>query len=667
MALIWICADTGMEKGLAGGRAGADSGQQPYSPSTPSNDEEPMDWADNLRGIQDLLAEGGEQLSEGFTTAGIAIIVTPPPPPPLGEQAGEQDGFKDDTAAGNQASSRGEPEPVPVPPPSTRANMASTDGQQSQSPTETASVAALLRAAAATSGQDTSNIATRAKDYMRREAEKKVAAIMESLGGEALAYNSIKKQKQQQRLILNLNSGKRDHVADTGSMTKILDGRFRLVEKNISLGQKQTWTFSFCTKNAECIGCRSHINVQHFPRRGSNSRGERQIIWLTDESMPPVLPVKGEQQCVKIVRLEGGTLQELAEGLVRTLSGRQVAAGSAVLLTSLANMAAAGTNGYAEDLVAAIKYLKSHLGDHIIYGPLPNIMLNGCSNGSIIRTTLEVAYWSMHVFKDSPALLQNSFRLLEKMLADRTVGMTQPAPRCVLRLPTLNGGTVTVCSRWEALPQHISLPRISEEEVAIVCMVDDIRDRLAVDLDPSPIINRWPTVAATAGGGDMAKTALVVGSSHAGKLAAALRKLGFNTEGIFQANWRATRDNVWELEEKVRKKLDKTRVDFIIFCVLDNSVYYSLLDDGSTNAAFKDQEGKFHMEGDIIISSKSAQHALFKNLQPLLEASGGKPSILCAPMPRYLMVGCCEEPGHMPNRKLRTYEQQLMTDLKEAA
>jgi hypothetical protein len=660
MALIWTCADTGMESGPAGGRVGADCGQQPYSPSTPSNEEEPMDWGDNLGGVQELLAEGGEQLTEGLTTAGIAIVVTPPPPPPLGVQAGEQDGSTHSVAAGEgTSSSKGVP--VPVPPPSIRANKASIEGPQSQGADAT------VRAAAAGTGHDPGDIATRAKDYLRKETEKKVTAIMEALGSDALAYNSIKKQRQQQRPILNLSSGEREQVADTGSMTTILDGRLRLVERNISLGQKQSWTYSFCTRNSECIGCRKHINYQHFPRRGSNSRGERQVIWLTDESMPPVLPVKGDQQCVKIVRLEGGTLQELSEDLARTLSGRQVAAGSAVLLTSLANMAAAGTNGYTEDLVAAIKYLKSHLGDHIIYGPLPNIMLNNCSDGSIIRSSLEVAYWSMHAFKDSPALLQNSFRLLEKMLADRMVGTTLPAPKCVLRLPTLNGGTVTVCSGWDALPQRISMPRISEEEAAMVCMVDEMRDKLAVDLDPAPIVNRWPTVAPTAAGGEAVKTALVVGSSHAGKLAAALRKLGFNTEGIFQANWRATRDNVWELEEKVRNKLDKTRVDVTIFCVLDNSIYYSLLDDGSTKAAFKDREGRFHMEGDIIISSKSAQHALFKNLQPLLEKTGGKPSILCAPMLRYLTVGCCEEPGHMPNRKSRTYEQQLMTDLKETA
>jgi hypothetical protein len=179
-------------------------------------------------------------------------------------------------------------------------------------------------------------------------------------------------------------------------------------------------------------------------------------------------------------------------------------------------------------------------------------------------------------------------------------------------------------------------------------------------------VNRWPAVS-NGTAGSQAKTALVVGSSHAGKLAAALRRAGHHTEVIYEANWRATRDTVWELQERVRTKLEKKKVDVFILCVLDNNVYYSLLDDGCTKAAFKDSAGKFHMDGDIIISSKSAQHALYKILQPLLKAANGKPTILCSPLPRYINTSCCEEPGHMPNRKSRTFEHQLQSDLKETA
>jgi hypothetical protein len=83
---------------------------------------------------------------------------------------------------------------------------------------------------------------------------------------------------------------------------------------------------------------------------------------------------------------------------------------------------------------------------------------------------------------------------------------------------------------------------------------------------------------------------------------------------------------------------------------LENSVYFSLLDDGSTRPAVKDKNGVYHMSGDIIVSSKSAQNALFKTLLLLVEAARGKPCILCSPLPRYLVVSCCEDETHMLNR-----------------
>jgi lysophospholipase L1-like esterase len=615
-----------------------------------------MDWADNMRGIQQMLAEGDGQLSEGPASTSISIVITPP----TGEQQAQE------------AQMPSHVPPPTSPPPVTTGSEGSSGTQNSTAADATAgrNVTASTAAVATTPRAVVtaeSDVKTRAMEYIRRDAEKKVAAIMESLGDDALAYNTIRKYKQQQHCILDIKTGEKTATADMGTMTTTLDGRLRLVEKDICLGQNQAWTYSLNMKSMECIGCRAHINYQPFPRRGSNVRGGRQVIWLTDQSMPPVLPVKSSgQECVKIFRLEGGMLQELSEGLVRILSGRQVAAGSAVLLTSATNMAAAGTAGYAEDLVAAIKFLRRSLGDHIIYGPLPNLLINGCGDWSVIKTSLEIGWWAMLAFKNSPALLQNSYRLLEKMLGDRAMNEPQQAMRTVLRLPLLDGSTVAVATGGDSIPTKIGMPKESEEKVVIICMIDEMRDRLAVDLDPAPAFNRWPDISMVQKSG-AARTAMVVGSSHAGKLAAAMRRAGQHTEVVYESNWRATRDTVWDLAEKVRAKLDKTRIDVLVLCVLDNNIYYSLLDDGSTQAAVKDRDGNYHMVGDVIVSSKSAQHALFNLLLPLVESAGGKPCILCSPMPRYVTAGCCDDPSHVPNRRLRTYEQQLGGDLKETA
>jgi hypothetical protein len=301
-----------------------------------------MDWADNMRGIHEMMTEDGGHLAEGASTQNITIIITLP------------DGEQLEVTSKNATI----PQPVPLPMASSSNVNNAPIGDKNKAPATSNNSAdnpgadTMPRAVSVADGVGKDDIASRARDYIGKDAEKKVAAIMETLGEDALAYNAIKHHRMQQLTTVDLRSTDILPAEDLGTMTAILDGRFRQVEREISLGQKQTWTFSFNTKMMECIGCREHTNAQPFPRRGCNIRGGRQVIWLADQSMPPCLLVESTQQCVKIIRLESGKLQELAEGLVRTLLGRQIAAGSSVLMTSVTNMAAAGTAGYAEDLLA---------------------------------------------------------------------------------------------------------------------------------------------------------------------------------------------------------------------------------------------------------------------------------------------------------------------------
>jgi hypothetical protein len=61
---------------------------------------------------------------------------------------------------------------------------------------------------------------------------------------------------------------------------------------------------------------------------------------------------------------------------------------------------------------------------------------------------------------------------------------------------------------------------LEEERQLVQEIVTEMRSKLAVDLDPEPVVDRWPTAAAKAG--DVKKSFLVVGSSHSSKLAAEL-------------------------------------------------------------------------------------------------------------------------------------------------
>jgi hypothetical protein len=260
-------------------------------------------------------------------------------------------------------------------------------------------------------------------------------------------------------------------------------------------------------------------------------------------------------------------------------------------------MATAGTVGYANDLMAAIKFLRDNLGDHVLYGQLPCLMMNVCNNEATIRTAFEISHWATTAFGGSYGLVRNSFKLVDQMAMERGEGIPQTDYRCRIRLPLADranpGASMTITSGgWEGMQSYLPQLTREQEKRAVEALIEELRTNMAVDLDPHPVVDRWPAATARpAGGGGPHRSYLVVGSSHAGKLRAALRKKGNTAEVIYESLWRATRTNIEAMFMDVQKKLEKSQVDMIIFCVLDNSVYFGLDEAGSTAPPQRGKDG----------------------------------------------------------------------------
>jgi hypothetical protein len=362
-------------------------------------------------------------------------------------------------------------------------------------------------------------------------------------------------------------------------------------------------------------------------------------------------------------------LIDLAEGLVKLMAGRQISAGSVVLLTSVTNMAAAGSVGYTMDLIAAIKFLRSNLGDHLEFGALPAFMLNGCSDPATVRTSVETGKWANYYFRDCDVLLRNSNCLAEKLIMDRGDSDRQSVYRCRLRLPSRPANPIEYEDLSFAqmdMPCCVK-PMEGEQEMELVAtIIDELRVNLAVDLDPAPSGERWPVVAAKASSSDV-MSFLVVGSSHASKISAELAKHGHKTELIFEPNWKAFKNSGSILAEKVRERLSETAIDVLVFAVLDNSVFQVLTYSGEVIQARRDLEGSYHIDGELMVMAKSGQYSLFNSLKPLLETAKGKSAVLMSPFPRYVNRGCCEDSEHMPNREDPLAKQQLQDDVRQVA
>jgi uncharacterized membrane protein YgcG len=299
--------------------------------------------------------------------------------------------------------------------------------------------------------------------------------------------------------------------------------------------------------------------------------------------------------------------------------------------------------------------------------------MNGCNDAATIRTAFEISNWALKAFGRSYALVHDSMRLVDQMIRDRGEGIPQTDYKCRIRLPLADksnpGASMTVTSGgWEELPSYVPQLTKEQEKTAVEAIIRDLRTSLAVDLDPHPVVDRWPAATARPAAGDGPhRKYLLIGSSHAGKLGTALRKMGHQAEVVYESGWRVNRASIEHMFEEIQKKLEKGHVDMIVFCVLDNSVYFGLDENGSTVQPQRDEEGKYHVAGDLILCSKTAQHALFKALKPIIDQGKRKNCILVAPLPRYVSSGCCDAADHMPNRREPDFAFRLRQDLKEAA
>ena len=77
------------------------------------------------------------------------------------------------------------------------------------------------------------------------------------------------------------------------------------------------------------------------------------VFVLSNQSFPACFPAGGEGNCLKIIRLEDGSLSDLTAVFLDTVANYAIPAGSVVLIHSLSYLTWVGPAAYAEDFVRA--------------------------------------------------------------------------------------------------------------------------------------------------------------------------------------------------------------------------------------------------------------------------------------------------------------------------
>jgi hypothetical protein len=450
-------------------------------------------------------------------------------------------------------------------------------------------------------------------------------------------------------------------------MIEMGDGRMLSGELKLSISSKKIITSSF-DNNCLCLNCDLHKSRPALRTiEEAGPAGAPQAIILSDQNFAPQLPVSGQQQCIKVLRIKHGKLIELAEELLARVGNRRVPPGSLILLSSVTHLSNVGLSAYIADYLEATKILQDRLGIETRIATLLPLLIGGCSNSVVVRELLEFVTWAEYYDANNPGMMEDTFTLAKLMLHDSGEGKQTSLEMKRCRLPGRDGTHNIWYSGgvWkgtgDAIPEKIKPATQLQEEKIVRLLIDEIRSKLALDLDPSPTFERGLGLQART---KQAVDFLIIGSSNASKLSRALEERGFSTCLISEPNWRIERGSVDKLAKTARHAIDDMDPATVILQLLDNSTFFGRGRDGSRIAARKGADNKYHIEGEVTIGSKETQIEHLKELIPLLELLDKRRGIIITPLPRYVTKACCENSEHCSNRRFLDFKQQMLDSLE---
>jgi hypothetical protein len=99
------------------------------------------------------------------------------------------------------------------------------------------------------------------------------------------------------------------------------------------------------------------------------------------------------------------------------------------------------------------------------------------------------------------------------------------------------------------------------------------------------------------------------------------------------------------------EKLNLTEIDTVVINPMSNYAYLGTDEDGLPIPAEKsDEDGRYHLFGDLQLAPTSAFKNCLKHMEKMLAFVGGAKVVFVIPLPRYILSGCCKNTEHVSHR-----------------
>jgi hypothetical protein len=401
-------------------------------------------------------------------------------------------------------------------------------------------------------------------------------------------------------------------------------------------------------------------------RKGSHSvvraRGGGGVVFVAcDQNFPALIPSKGEENCVSVVRVEDGSLKEISFILGDLLEGIELPEGSVVLIGSIAALHRDGLVAYAEDLARSIRILSENFGGRVTISPLVPIPLGGIANESLVKSIAEVDAWIARMPGPPGRVFRNTRRVLLELMTKNGIDRSVEGCPTAVRLPAAFEGNDKIrmyCVGWLGTPGMVGRFSADDEKKIVSSMLEELRSNFGVCV---PREVEGPAEGSKAVTGT---AYVVIGASHAKKIAEGLRRGGKQVVDLAIPGWRPSKENVEAVLKNLVGKVDENAV--IILSMIDNAMFYEDTEDGRRDLPRKGADGRFHVEGSVVVAGDRTVKRWIYMCCPILEALEGNRKVILSPLPRYFAAPCCLKEGHCINFKDTGYRKEMLEDLRRA-
>ena len=518
--------------------------------------------------------------------------------------------------------------------------------------------------AANSNGPAGSDIGDRARAYIAKRKEEIVASVRAVFADRIATYDAIKSFNKRREEALDLDGGADRLSGHFGDFLSAGDGRMGMVQLLVNFSKKTCKTYSFDPETMLCSMCpdREHrlMGGSYVP---GDMGGDRIVVFAGDQALPPGW-ASSSGGCPATIRIEYGSLRDIAEEVAAVTRGWRVPAGSIILLSSATQLLGAGLGHYMADFCSIASWLDGIFMGEVVILPGVPFLLEGTDAPLLIRSLFDLASW---VAEQSGYIetVGEGFAKMKELLLQNMVGVAQlQYPARYWLADNAVQGEWAKRSPWYsngdgALTNSVGHMAERDEQCLLNSILSGLQQHQNLEM-ALPLASSRSLVRI-----NKPVHILVVGASNSAKLASAMEGMGITVGRVTSSNWKPSKENVDILAAYVRTSVEGERPTAVVFQMHDNLLYMGRSIDGTTRQHHKDKEGRFHVEGELVLAPKEVQLNLYKLMKPLVEAVGQRPFIIITPMRRYATSPCCENTGHVTNFRETNYDEKMESELED--